>query len=299
MNKEKLKNIAYSFGKILGMAGLGFVIYKLYNEYTLDTFIESFKTILHIFLPLLVINLLATMIGIIAWHKGYDHYAKEKLPYITTFYFFAKTEIAKYLPGNVFHFVGRQALASKMGISQKNMAKASFYTTLMLCVATLLSTFLMAFPSNDVPQWLMLLGGFSTLGSIVFILFIYGSFSVTKKMQMLLALAISIAFQGVMLSIVIWQLLPQSNFIMLLLMAAIYILSWLVGFVTPGASGGLGVREGAFLAITEFLHIDISMDIIVFSVLLVRLINILGDLILYLIASFIKTPFEKIKEHNV
>ena len=295
MNKEKIKKYAYSFGKLLGIVGLAFVIYKLFNEYTLDTFLQSFKETLAIFPILIIINIIATMIGIIAWHKGYDHYATKTLPYITTFYFFAKTEIAKYLPGNVFHFVGRQALASQMSISQKDMAKASFFTTLMLCSATVLSAFSMALPSSIIPNSLLLLGALVTVGSIIFILFIYSSFTVIKKLLMLFYLTISISLQGVMLSIVVQQLLPETSFSLLMAIAAIYVLSWLVGFITPGASGGLGVREGAFIAIAEFLHIHISMDVIIFAVLYIRLINILGDIVLYGITFFIKEPFQRIQ----
>jgi len=61
----------------------------------------------------------------------------------------------------------------------------------------------------------------------------------------------------------------------------IYILSWLIGYATPGASGGLGVREGSFIAITEYMHFDMHENIIVFAVLLVRLINILVDILMY------------------
>ena len=295
MNKEKIKKYAYSFGKLLGIAGLAFVIYKLFNEYTLDTFLQSFKETLAIFPILIIINIIATMIGIIAWHKGYAHYATKPLAYITTFYFFARTEIAKYLPGNVFHFIGRQALASKMGLSQKNMAQANIFATLILCIATLLSAFLMALSSGIIDQKLLLLGAIVSLGGIFFIIFIYGSFSKTKKLQMLATSTLSIALQGVMLSIVIFKLLPETTFSLLVAMAAIYVLSWLVGFVTPGASGGLGVREGAFIAIAEFLHIHISMDVIIFAVLYIRLINILGDIVLYGITFFIKEPFQRIQ----
>ncbi len=295
MNKEKIKKYAYSFGKLLGIAGLTFVIFKLYNEYTLDTFLQNFKETLIIFPFLIIINIIATMIGIISWHKGYDHYATKILPYITTFYFFAKTEIAKYLPGNIFHFVGRQALASKMGISQKDMAKANFFTTLMLCSATVLSAFLMALPSGEITDSLLLLGGVVTLGSIAFILFIYSSFSIIEKLIMLFHLTLSISLQGIMLSIVIFKLLPETTFSLLIAMAAIYVLSWLVGFITPGASGGLGVREGAFITIADFLHLSIPMDVVIFAVLYIRLINIVGDVTLYIITFFIKEPFQRIQ----
>ena len=95
-------------------------------------------------------------------------------------------------------------------------------------------------------------------------------------------LALSIALQGVMLGIIVMYQSDAFTMSLFFQCVSIYILSWLIGFVTPGASGGLGVREGIFIAITNYLHIDISAEIIIFSVLLVRLINICVDVLLYL-----------------
>jgi hypothetical protein len=292
VNKESVKQYLYTFGKLLGVLGLLFVLYKLYVDYTLESFINSLEHSLPIIFPLLVINVIATMIGIIGWHTAYAHYADRTIRYITTYYFFSKTEIAKYLPGNVFHFLGRQALASQMGISQKNMAQASLYATMVLCVATVFSTFVLALVGQEISSFVLLLLGLVVLGSMGVIFFMYRSFSIRQKLKMLGVLSISIALQGVMLGLVVWYMLPEGISLSLFMtLAAIYILSWLVGFVTPGASGGLGVREGAFIAIASYLDLSMPTDVVVFAVLLVRLINILGDTVLYISTYYIKDPF--------
>ena len=67
------------------------------------------------------------------------------------------------------------------------------------------------------------------------------------------------------------------------------------GFLTPGASGGLGIREGTFIAIATYLHLNISADIIIFSVLLVRLINVCADVMLYLSTMILEKKMKELE----
>ena len=94
------------------------------------------------------------------------------------------------------------------------------------------------------------------------------------------------------MGIVIGTQIKQFDTALLLQMASIYIISWLIGFITPGASGGLGVREGTFILIASYLKIDIAPDVIIFSVLLVRLVNVIADIILYLSTFALSSKIE-------
>lgn len=282
MNKETLKKTAYFLGKSLGMIGLIFVFYKLSQEYTLSSFIEQFRLLLDIAPVLLLLNLAAILIGIYAWHIMLLHYAKKSFPYMASYYYFSKTEISKYLPGNVFHFIGRQALASKIGITQMEMAKISFLFTFLLLVGTVISSTVFALLSDGIHSYILTLMTLSSIIMIIVVVYLYPSFPIRKKVMMKSYLAISVALQGLMLGLII--LYQSENFTSGLFFqcVSIYIISWLIGFVTPGASGGLGIREGTFIAIASYLHIDIASDIIIFSILLVRLINIFMDIAIYL-----------------
>ena len=297
MNKETLKKIAYSLGKTLGILGLLFVFYKLSQEYTLSSFIEQFTLTLKILPFLFFLNFVSILIGIYAWHIMLLNYAKEPFSYSTSYYYFAKTEISKYLPGNIFHFIGRQILASKLGITQVEMAKISVLFSFFLLTATIFSSTLFAFFSQGIPPYILTLMALSSIIIVIVIGFTYTSFPIHKKVSMNISLAVSVALQGIMLGIIVIYLSEQAISIELFfLCVSIYIVSWLIGFVTPGASGGLGVREGTFIAITSYLYIDISADIIIFSVLLVRLINIFIDIILFLSTYMLKN---KIKDLNI
>ncbi|SFV62372.1 Putative transmembrane protein HieC [hydrothermal vent metagenome] len=295
MPKEKLKTLVYSFGKLLGILGLLFVFYTLSQEYTLSSFSQQFILFIDILPLLIILNILAMIIGIYAWYQMLGHYASAPLNYLTSYYYFSKTEIAKYLPGNIFHFIGRQALASKIGISQTQMAKISLLFSFLLLTGTVFITSIFAFISQEVSLINLILLGLSSLVSFVLLFLLYKTFPLSKKLFMNLYLALSVALQGILLAIIVAYQSESFSSSLFFLCVAIYSLSWLIGFVTPGASGGLGVREGAFIALVSYLNIAISSEIVIFSILLVRLINIVVDILLYLSTFMIENKIKEVK----
>jgi len=270
-NQEKIKNLLYFVGKLLGILGLLYVFYKLYQDYTFNSFTEQFISVLHITPLLIFVNFFSLIVGIYAWHHMLLNYAKKPFPYIYAYYYFSKTEIAKYLPGNIFHFIGRQALAHKIGITQKEMAKISLLHTTLLLGATVITTTIFAFISQQISSNILFFMALASVFVFVVLIYMYPTIHIKKKMSLHLYLAFSIALQGVILAIIVAYQSDNYSWSLFCLSVGIYTLSWLIGYVTPGASGGLGVREGAFIAITEFMHFNIHEDIIVFAILLVRL----------------------------
>lgn len=295
MNKTKLKYLLTLFGKLLGVLGLVFVFYTLSQEYTLSSFSQQFILFIDILPLLMLLNMLSILIGIYAWQKMLQHYASNPLDYITAYYHFSKTEIAKYLPGNIFHFIGRQVLSSKIGISQAQMLKISLLFSLLLLTGTILSSTIFAFASVELSTILLILMTLATLVSMGILFYLYPSFPLKKKLSLNLSLAFSITMQGLMLGFIIMYQNEDLSLSLFFLCVSIYALSWLIGFATPGASGGLGVREGAFIGMVSYVSLDISSESIVFSILLVRLINILVDVLLYLSTFVIKNKIKEVK----
>jgi len=288
VNKDQIKKIVYFLGKSLGVLGLIFVFYKLSQEYTLSSFLSQLSLLTDTIPMLLVLNFTSTLLGIYAWHIMLLNYAKESFPYRTSYYYFAKTEISKYLPGNVFHFIGRQVLASKIGITQMEMAKISVLFSFLLLVATVISSTVFAFLATDIPPYVLTLMGLSCIIIIIITAYLYPSFPIRKKISMNLLLSVSVALQGIMLGIIVMVQTDHFTTGLFFECVSIYIVSWLIGFITPGASGGLGIREGTFIAIAAFMHLDIASEIIIFSVLLVRFINIIIDIAMYLSTFVLK-----------
>jgi len=60
---------------------------------------------------------------------------------------------------------------------------------------------------------------------------------------------------------------------------AIYLFGWLVGFVVPGAPGGIGVREAVFIILLAPLVGEANA--LTYSIA-VRLVTIGGDILFYL-----------------
>lgn len=279
---NKIKHILYFAGKILGIIGLAFVLYKLSQEFTVDSFIEKIDAFKYSLFYLFGLNFVSLLFGIYAWHIMLLNYTKKTFPYTTSYYYFAKTEIAKYIPGNIFHFVGRQMLAGKIGITQQEMMKISVFFSFLLMIATVVSTTLLSWFAAGIPGYILILLTLLSVAAAVVTFLLYPSFSLKKKLETNTVLALSVTFQGVMLGIIVMAQIGNASSGFFFQIVSIYIVSWLIGFVTPGASGGLGVREAAFIAIAAFLNVNVSNEVIVFSVLLVRFINILTDSVAYL-----------------
>jgi hypothetical protein len=88
---------------------------------------------------------------------------------------------------------------------------------------------------------------------------------------------------GLTIYILAEAVLPSSPNILLCISG--FSLSFLIGFITPGAPGGAGVREASFVALfASTLGTAESLQII----LAFRFLSILGDILLFLSAYAIK-----------
>jgi len=87
---------------------------------------------------------------------------------------------------------------------------------------------------------------------------------------------------GVVLQIIVTFMFNQHAD--LLLMTGIFAVAWVVGFITPGAPAGVGVREAVLVAaLTPLYGNEVAIGI---SALL-RLVTILGDGFAFLIGLFL------------
>jgi hypothetical protein len=60
--------------------------------------------------------------------------------------------------------------------------------------------------------------------------------------------------------------------------------AWLAGFVTPGAPGGLGIREAAMVL---FAGGSASAEVLFVAAALFRLVSFGGDLVCFAVASLL------------
>lgn len=208
---------------------------------------------------------------------------------------YGRSQITKYLPGNIFHYVGRQVLGHQAGCPHA-----------ALLGATLLETVGLVFVSS-------LLG----LTSAMY----YESWWVTETLSQAMQFGPVILFMiiiGVVLSR-LWHSKPKPRFIWTTLIGAgllytIYFASvgtillelvieitdtipsigrlvggfaliWLIGFITPGAPGGIGVRE---LLLTLFLTPQVGEHFSLLIAGLFRVVTLLGDAVFFLVAIILE-----------
>lgn len=202
---------------------------------------------------------------------------------------FLQTNIAKYIPGNVWHFYGRIMAAKTAGFSVGATTLSVMMESLLMAAAALA----IALISN--PQSNLMLQGLVLLGVLIGVH--------PRLLNPLIQLASrlkgksldSSASSGVQLSrYPLMPFLGEVGFVLfrtigfLLIVAALHPVSrdnipvlissfsiaWVLGLVVPGAPGGLGVFESTAIAL---LGSHLGLGVVLGAVALYRLISTLGE----------------------
>jgi hypothetical protein len=175
---------------------------------------------------------------------------------------YGRTQIAKYLPGNCFHFVGRQVLGRALGHSQAALALASLFEAALLTTvaASLALPLALDRPGAGALALLAGAGLALTLGLAAPRLLPgrlwAGSGAAARRAglpaagRLVRALALHVAF-FVTAGGLLWALAAALGAPAAPPAAATCIgalaLAWIAGFVVPGAAAGVGIREAVLM----------------------------------------------------
>ena len=210
---------------------------------------------------------------------------------------YLKTNIAKYLPGNVWHYYGRITAAKTAGVSGSAATLSVLLEPLLMAAAALaivlLSIQSVAMNSRVPLQGLSLLGLAAVLMAIhpwflnVAIRFLgrlklkaTNSSTVDASVGLvrypLRPLLGELGFLGLrgtgfLLTLLALKPLELSQIPLLL---GAFSFAWLLGLVVPGAPGGIGVFEATALALLEQRF---SPGLIISAIALYRLVSILAE----------------------
>ena len=219
---------------------------------------------------------------------------------------YGRTQIAKYLPGNCLHFVGRQFLGRRLGHGHGALAFASLAeTVLLLAVAGILSLPLLgpelAHIPWPVPVWPALLA-MAAVGLILVIARPDGAWRRPAVSSTLVALRswaprlskaglLHLAFFTVG-GLILWTgaaaaRAPGAQGIDLLGAVSALALGWWAGLAVPGAAAGAGVRE-AVLVLTLEQHLGAEGALLV--ALALRAITTMGDLLFFGLSCLTPAP---------
>jgi uncharacterized membrane protein YbhN (UPF0104 family) len=193
-------------------------------------------------LPLLLMSLGLAMLGrlfFIRISSDVLDFLGHPQAFRTIFYAAATSELGKYLPGGIWHLVGKAAYYRGMGLPISVISRAILQENLWMLLSSGMASlcfFVLAYTSN-----------FFALG--ILLLCWWGILYLWVRPASLLKVSVQFFNQ-----ILIWLffsysfalLLPQEH---LFLGMAAFALSWLLGLVVIFAPGGIGVREASLVAI--------------------------------------------------
>lgn len=199
------------------------------------------------------------------------------------------TQIAKYLPGNVFHYAGRMVHYKTNGLQFSSSGKLLIHEIALVASTALVIGLLATF--------LPMLLSFAVLGMAVaawMVPVIFGG-RIWKERRLeypsrrllggylLATFCYAIGF-GLSATIYLLVLENVNRTEMLPLLGA-STLSWVAGFLTPGSPGGVGVREVVFTSIADFApHPSLLL-----AVVHLRICSLFGDGVCALLAALIRT----------
>jgi hypothetical protein len=193
------------------------------------------------------------------------------LPWSRAVAIYGRTQLAKYIPGNVFHLVGRHAYGLRAGLGHAPQAMAAVMEiVLTILAAASVSLLGWSLPLADTRQ-----GVFQTVTLVLAVVavllaakllaarFNRPSHSRLAVLQQAVrmpwqrlgqAYALYLGFfvvSGAILAVLLWRVSelpwPAYGGRDWLTFVAVAAFAWLAGFVTPGASAGIGVREAVLI----------------------------------------------------
>lgn len=295
MQNNNYRVVAKIIGAILTLASL-YYLFSSFREH-FESIVASFKQPIFVFVFIvgILLYLLTFFIIILSWHiqlhRKYPNIYISKL-----FRIVGISQIGKYLPGNIFHLAGRFYLAKKAGINSQDITNSLIFETIMVIVSALLVGSIYfnyyVFPSlkfNVDIYWLV----FLIFASILTFYILDVKQSIVDLLSGYRAILIVIIFMishlvlGSVLYLIEHYLI--SGDASLLILTSMLALAFVVGYITPGSPGGIGIREFVFIKLAVFEMDESSALSLILSL---RLITISGDLLIYLIALKLKNDFK-------
>jgi len=230
----------------------------------------------------------ALMLLALNWSSIMGILVAEPLPRALLLLSYTKSQIAKYVPGNIVHLVGRHVYLHNRGVPHRPLAAASMMelASLPLAAAIALALLVPVIDVDDVASTAVI-GVIWTLpvalvaGIALSTLFMRETWRAPFVIVLIRATGFMLC-QGVIFAIILAAV--GGSFVVLAIPVAIT--AWLLGFLTPGAPGGIAVREAIIVALFSYAGTEES---VLLAAILMRLVTTAGDLVLFLSGNMFLT----------
>ena len=305
INMGTLKKVAGYLGKLLSVLAIAFIIYAIYKLGLDFSSVTNWPVFILLMIAGVAIKTATVFIMSFGWMGWLKMLAgKKDLDRKRGVKAYVKANIGKYLPGNVMHYVERNLFAADLGISQSRIAIGSVLEIISLVLSAVILAVVMSFRNFVLTlQELFVYNYIKIIFAAACVIVIVAIIMLRKKAMALISeFGYRQFFKTLALALVRYILvLAGLGVIMVMLYAYMgsealtasavctiisgYALAWVLGFLVPGAPGGIGIRE---LVVTLLLAPVIGEELILTISVIHRLITIIGDFAAYVIGLLLK-----------
>lgn len=233
----------------------------------------------------------------LGWRKILEQLTNRNLPKKEIENIYIKTNLSKYIPGNVMQFVGRNLLAKEYDIPQDTVALSTMYEIGLLgliggSIILLSGQLKIIIDIISLKYFLLIIVVVGILG--ICCLFFKLNDKVNTYLRNVNYRNIGLCIKKVAIYYMTGLILMGLSFVIVLytfhsgeiklsnifIFVGAFIVAWFIGFITPGVPGGIGVREAILMIYLGSLFTSIYiMEIVAIH----RAITIFSDIIMYLI----------------
>lgn len=289
-----LKRLLYFFGSGLTLLSLLFVARRL-SEHAGEIDITHLSTASIIALiGLAIVYSLLNLLLALAWRYLLRYQDIDVIP-LWAIWSYGVSQLAKYMPGNIFHLAGRQAIGIAGGLPGWSVARSILWEHGLLAVTAIpfiiLTSPLLLDERLALPVSLVIFGG--SIGLLIW--FVNRRFSRDVGHAMFLHTLFLFVSGMIFASIIILTTASMMTLGAFLGICGAYVIAWLAGLVTPGAPAGIGVREVILYA---FLSPIISQSDLLMVIVIGRMITVSGDLLYFGGCSALVTLHPAIRQIN-
>lgn len=278
--KSSLKRILHIGGSLLACAAIFFMIVRLQSY--LDT-IDFSALISTLWIYIILLSLFVSVCNVflvMIWYRCLE-YLRVRPLFSSATWIYGFSQLGKYIPGNIFHLAGRQTIGMAENLPAGKVLKSIIWELgILACTASGI------FCPPFIAQYFFPALGPAWLSGIFVLCCVAVPYAAGRllgreiRSAILWAVLYLCSFGAVFAAIL--TLITQVDLSPLEIFygSTAYIVAWFVGFVTPGAPAGLGIREGAMLLLMKDIAVP-EADLLL-AVMLSRIVTIFGDFLFFL-----------------
>ena len=297
MNRPALRRLARTAGRLVTVAAFVFIALAIRREWSAVADRHLPLRIWPAVAGLAAVYGTALMLNAEAWHRLISDFARTRLPRRITLPSYALSQLAKYVPGNVFQYVGRHGLMSRAGVANAPLLRAVTWDIGFLLIGATLAALLafVLFPINVAFLSAELLRDAAVVAALVAVLAVAALSLSPWLARQVSAARPQVATAAVVIPLLLGFFTVQASAFTLVgalvegrlvpQLATVAVIAWIAGFLPLGTPAGLGTREAVILLLAGPLVGP--ADAIVVAALF-RLTTTLGDCVCYAIGVAIR-----------